>query len=143
MEDSIHRLAVFEGLVYSDDDQFVNVAMVGNEAHYVVLDAGFKRHIPAEVVDRQVVEWLRDQAMANKEMVSENIMTMLGKDDLFTKAMVDASIGNIDQMMNYGLPEDSRIMLGMMGFRLVINVHGEIVEMKLPGQDSSDVRDLL
>jgi hypothetical protein len=64
---------------------------------------------------------------------------MLGKDDLFTKAMIDASIQNIDRHMDLlfkqGLPEDTRTWLGMLGFKVVVNVHGEVVRLDAPGQE--------
>ncbi len=141
MEQTIQRQSLFSGLVFGDDGEPLAVTYIGNEPHYIFMDAGFKRHIPTETVDRQVVEWMRDQALANKEMVTENIMGMLGKDDLFTKAQIDSSIGNMEQVMNYGLPEDTRMMLGMMGFKITVNVHGEIVDLKLPEQaiDEADI----
>jgi len=125
--------ALFTNLVYDEHDQMLETTYIGNEPHYIVMDNDFKRHVPSETVDRQVVEWLQKQALANKEMVSENIMSMMGKDDLFTKAMIDSSIGKMDQVMEQGIPDDARNMLGMMGFRIVIDVHGEVVDMKLPG----------
>jgi hypothetical protein len=62
------------------------------------------------------------------------MLQMLGKDDLFTKAMVDASIENMDQVIETGLPEDARTWLGMLGFRVVINRHGEVQELDMPEQ---------
>ena len=63
-------------------------------------------------------------------------MAMLDKDDLFTKAMIDSSIGNMEQMMDQGIPDDARMMLGMMGFKVVINVHGELVKLDMPTQEA-------
>ena len=102
------------------------------------MDGDFKRHITAEVVDRQVVEWIQGQALANKELVSEQIMKMMGQEDLFTKAMIDSSLVNMEKMMEQGIPEDARMMLGMMGFKVVINVHGELVDLEAPSQELPD-----
>lgn len=136
MEQSKYRQALFSGLVYSEDGNPVETTFVGAEPHYIIMDGDFKRHVPAEEVDRQVVDWVQQQAAANKEIVSEQIMQLLGKDDLFTKAMVDSSITHMDrQVMAQGLPEDARIMLGMMGFKIVVNVHGEVVNLEMPGQE--------
>jgi predicted RNA polymerase sigma factor len=85
-------------------------------------------------VDRQVIEMLRDQFMAHKEIATEAMLQMLGKDDLFTKAMIDASIQNMDQVLKQGLPEDARAWLGMLGFRVVIDTHGRVVELDMPEQ---------
>ncbi|MBN1991314.1 MAG: hypothetical protein JW953_01315 [Anaerolineae bacterium] len=135
MTHSAHRQAMFQGLVYDENDVVVETTFIGAEPHYVVLDDDFKRHIPAEVVDRQVVEWIQRQALASKELVTEQIMHMLNQDDLFTKAMIDSSLGNMDRLMEQGLPDDARMMLGMMGFKVVINVHGELVKLDVPNQE--------
>jgi hypothetical protein len=106
------------------------------------MDGDFKRHVPAEEIDRQVVQWIQQQAEANKDLVSDQIMGMIGQDDLFTKAMIDSSIGNMEQMMVQGLPDDARIMLGMMGFKIIVNVHGEVVNLEMPGAGMIDDDDL-
>jgi len=51
--------AVFQGLVFDDNDQPLSTAFVGDEACYVINDDGFMRHIPAEKIDRQVIDAIR------------------------------------------------------------------------------------
>ena len=138
MTESSRRQALFSGLVYDEQGNVVETTFIGSEPHYVVMDGDFKRHVVAEVVDRQVVEVIQQQAEAHKELVSEQIMNMLNQDDLFTKAMIDSSISRMDQMMEQGLPDDARMMLGMMGFKIVINVHGEVVNLDMPAQELPD-----
>ncbi len=131
-----YRSALFAGLVYSQEGDLVETTFIGPEPHYIIMDGNFKRHVPAEEIDRQVLEWIQQQASANKDMVSEQIMQFLGKDDLFTKAMIDSSIDRMDQqVMEQGLPDDARMMLGMMGFKIVVNVHGELVDLEIPSQE--------
>ena len=77
---------------------------------------------------------VRDQFMAHKDIATEAMLQMLGKDDLFTKAMIDASIQNMDQVLDQGLPDDAPAWLGMLGFRVVIDTHGEVVELDMPEQ---------
>ena len=60
------RQALFSGLIADEAARPVDVAYVGDEPCYVVDDAGFRRHIPSEQVDRQVLERMREQA-ANVE----------------------------------------------------------------------------
>ena len=131
------RRALFEGLVIDTEDQPVGVASVGDEAQYVVLEGGFKFHVPAEQVDRQVLAVLREQILANKAAVTEGAMRMIGQDDLFTKAMIDSSLNNMDEhftrLIEQGLPENARAYLGMLGFRIVLNYHGEVVRFDQPG----------
>jgi hypothetical protein len=130
------RQALFEGLVFNEEDQVAEVVHVGGEPFYVVMDQDFRRYVDAEVVDRQVLAWLQQQIDSNQELVAEGAMSMLGADDLFTKAMIDASIHDVDkqieQLMQHGLPENIRAWLGMLGFRIIVNVHGEVVNIDAP-----------
>ena len=127
------RIAVFEGLVVDEADRPLQATTVGGEAQYVIDDNGFLRHVDAEAIDRQVIEAIQAQVNANKDMVEEGIMKMIGHDDLFTKAALDVSIKNMDQILEHGIPQDARQWLGIMGFRIVVNLHGEVVEFKWPG----------
>ncbi len=129
------RQALFAGLVYDEAGNEVGTTFIGQEPHYVIMDGDFKRHVAAEEIDRQVIEWIQQQASANKDLVSEQMMKLLGKDDLFTKAMIDASITNMEQQVKQqGLPDDARMMLGMMGFKIIVNFRGELVTLDIPGQ---------
>lgn len=129
--------ALFEGLVSDTNERAVGVAYVGGAANYVVEDGGFKFHVEAEGVDRQVLAQLREQILANRDAVTEGTLKMLGQEDLFTKAMVDASLNNMDanfaKLIEQGLPEGARQYLGMLGFRVVINYHGDLIRFDQPG----------
>jgi hypothetical protein len=134
MPQSTPRSALFDGLVQDEAGNPVEVATVGDVPNYVVDDAGFRRHVESEVVDRQVIDMLREQFMAHREIATEAMLQMLGKEDLFTKAMIDASIKNMDRVIEQGLPEGARAWLGMLGFRVIINTHGEVVRLDMPEQ---------
>lgn len=128
------KQAMFEGLIFDEFDNPVTMAVVGGEAHYVVDDDGFLRHIDAEFVDRQILGFFLDQLDQNKNLAVEQAMDMIGQDDLLTKAAIDDSLRNIDadQIIAQGVPAQARDMLGMFGFRVVINLHGEVVRMDQP-----------
>ena len=129
--------ALFEGLIADTDGKPVGVGVVGGAAQYVIDDSGFHFHVPAEQVDREVLTRLREQIMANQSAVTLGAMQMLGKDDLFTKAMIDSSLKHMDEhftrLIETGLPAEARAYLGMLGFRIVLNYHGEVVGMEQPG----------
>lgn len=131
------RRALFEGLVVDTEGGPVGVGSVGEAAQYVVREAGFKFHVPAEQVDREVLAILREQIVANKEAVTEGAMRMIGQDDLFTQAMITSSLNNMDEhftrLIEQGLPENARAYLGMLGFKIVLNYHGEVVRFDQPG----------
>jgi hypothetical protein len=125
--------ALFAGLVIDEHDRPLGVAMVGDEAAYVIDDDGFHRHIDAAQVDRQVLTILQEQINANKDTVEQGIMKAVGSDDLFTKAAIDKSIENFDQVLERGMPQDALQWLGMMGFRIVVNLHGDVIKLDQPG----------
>ena len=132
MTNSPPRTALFAGLIQDESGNPVDVVMVGDLPNYVVEDLGFRRHIETAVVDRQVIEMLREQFLSHREIATEAMLQMLGKDDLFTKAMIDASIKNMDQVLEQGLPDGARAWLGMLGFRVVIDTHGRVVHLEMP-----------
>jgi len=68
------------------------------------------------------------------------MLRMIGQEDLFTKAMVDSTLRNLDveQLLDHQLPADVRQWLGVVGFRVVIDRHGEIVRMDMPEAPSDD-----
>ena len=129
-------MSFFEGLVVTEDGEPVAATTVGSESYYVVNDQGFRRHIPARDVDRVVLEQFARQLQVNREAAAEALLGVLGQDDLFTKGMVDSALQHIDleQALDHGLPSEARQWLGMLGFRVVINLHGEVVSIDMPAQ---------
>jgi len=129
--------SLFAGLVVDEYDQAVEVVLVGGESFYVVDDDGFLRHIESEHVDRQVFDHLQEMIKGHEDLISEGTMKMIGQEDIFTKAAIETSLQNMDAqfdaLLQSGLPEDMRTYLGMMGFRVVINVHGEVLRVEQPG----------
>jgi len=128
--------SLFAGLVVDEYDQAVDVVLVGGESFYVVDDGGFLRHIESEQVDRQVLDQLQDMVKGHEDIISEGTMKMIGQEDIFTKAAIETSLQNMDAqfeaLIQSGLPEDMRTYLGMMGFRVVINLHGEVLRIEQP-----------
>lgn len=136
------RKPLFEGLIVDQYDQPVKVAYVGNEPCYVVNDAGFLRHIPSEVVDRQVLQQMREAIAGHEDFISEQTAKMLGQDDIFSRAMIETQLKQIESqfeaLMEVGLPDEVRAYMGMMGFRIVIDIHGNVIEVQQPGGIDED-----
>lgn len=131
------RQPLFAGLVVDESGHAAETAFVGDEPCYVVDDGGFRRHIPSEQVDRVVLSQIAELMKGSEDFLSEQTAKMIGQEDVFTKAAIEQQIKNIDkqfdQLMQVGIPEDMRAYLGMMGFKVVINVHGEVVNVEQPG----------
>jgi hypothetical protein len=103
----------------------------------VVDDAGFHRHIPAEQIDRAVLAQIAELMKGSEDLISAQAAKMLGQEDIFTKAMIEQQLKNVDKqfdaMMETGIPEDARAYLGMLGFKVVIDMHGEVLRVEQPG----------
>jgi hypothetical protein len=130
--------ALFTGLIVDEYDQAVDATSINSESFYVVDDDGFRRHIDSELVDRQVLQSFSEMIQGYEDLISQETMKMIGQEDIFTKAMIETSLRNLDQqfdeMIERGLPEEVRAWLGMMGFRVVINLHGEVVRVEHPSR---------
>jgi hypothetical protein len=134
--------ALFAGLVVDEKDRIVPSKVVGDEAYYVIDDAGFQRHIPAEQVDRRVLLHMQDMMKGSEGLISAQAAKILGQEDIFSKAIIERQLKNIgqqfDALMQHGIPEESRAYLGMLGFKVVINIHGDVLRIEQPGAASDD-----
>jgi len=128
---------LFAGLVIDEAGNPADTAYVGDEPCYVIDDAGFRRHIPSEQVDRQVLQHLQDLMKGSEDLISEQTAKMLGQEDVFSVAAIAQQLKNMDKqfdlLLQQGIPEDARAYLGMMGFKVVINYHGEVLNVEQPG----------
>ena len=127
---------LFKGLVSDELNQPVATAVIGDEPCYVVNDQGFLRHIPSKPIDLEILQSFGEQVEGNEGLIAEQATKMLGQDDLFTKAMIESQLKNIEKqyelILNTGLPEDTRLYLGMMGFKVIIDIHGNIIKIEHP-----------
>ena len=133
---------LFAGLVFDEDDQLAETTYIGSEPCYVVDDNGFKRHIPSADVDRQVLNLMKDGIEGHEDIISEQAAKMTGQDDIFSRAVFLEQLKNIDrqfeQLIEEGLPEDGRAYMGMTGFKIVIDHHGDVVDFEQPGMIAED-----
>jgi hypothetical protein len=136
------KQAIFAGLVVDENDRPVEVSYVGEDPCYVVDDDGFHRHIPSEQVDRQVMQAMGDMIKGSEEQISEQAAKMLGQDDIFSIALIANQLKHIDEhfdaLIETGIPEETRAYLGMIGFKIHINVHGDVLEVEQPGTVDPD-----
>ena len=133
---------LFSGLIVDEFGNPVETTFVGSEGMYVVNDHGFRRHVPSEQVDRQVLQMMAEQIKGHEDLLSEQTAKMLGQDDIFSRAMIENQLKNInqqlDQVLRTGIPEEGRAYMGMMGFKVIINVHGDVVGVEQPGAIADD-----
>lgn len=136
------RRALFEGLIVDEFQNPVEVVYIGGEAFYVVDDEGFRRHVESSYVDRQVLQHFREMIDGHEDLITEGTMKMIGQEDIFTKAMIETQLQNMeaqfDALIEQGLPEEARAYLGMMGFRVEIDIHGDVIRVEQPGAIDPD-----
>jgi hypothetical protein len=130
---------VFAGLIQNEMGQDVDVTYLGDEAFYVIPDGDFRRHVEAVKVDDEVLRQLREQMSGMQDQIVEGVLQFLGREDLFTKASVDMALKNFEQAFRTADPEQWKPWLGMMGFRVIVNVHGEVVRVEQPQQPTDDL----
>lgn len=131
--------ALFAGLVFDEDDNQVENVYIGQESCYVVNDHGFKHHILSETIDRQVLDQMREMIEGKEDFISQQAAKMLGQDDIFTYAMIANQLKNMedqfDKLLETGIPTETRSYMGLMGFKIVVNVHGDVISVNQPGSD--------
>jgi len=133
---------LFAGLVIDEDGRVAETAFVGNEPCYVIDDAGFRRHVPSEQIDRVVLAQLAEMMKGSEDLLSAQAAKMMGQDDPFSKALIEQQLKNVDKqfdaLLQQGIPEDMRAYLGMMGFKIIINYRGEVLRVEQPGISGED-----
>ncbi len=127
---------LFLGLVYSGDGKQLSSAHVGEDAFYVLDDAGFLRHIRARPLDESILRWLWEQIRGHEQELAAQAARMTGQEDVFSHAVLQNSLTHpeayLDEIFRQGLPESTRMWMGMMGFRAVVDLHGELLRVEQP-----------
>jgi len=126
---------LFTDLVFNEDGQRAEVATIGGEAFYAIPEDDFLRHVEASHVDRQIVSRLQERIRAMGDVVADGVIHLLGEEDLFTRASVDHAIDHMDQILKPGAVDTDqlRTALWMAGFRAIVDHHGDLVRLDVPG----------
>ena len=61
----------------------------------------------------------------------------LSQGDAAGTAAGGISIKNMDQVLEQDLPDGARAWLGMLGFRVIVDRHGQVVRLDMPEQSES------
>ena len=136
----VMRRALFADLVFNEEGQPVKAVYIGDIPHYAVPEGDFLRHVEAEYVDRQVVALMQERILAMGDAVTEGVVHMLGQEDLFTRASIEHAIEHMDRILEPGNVDvdELRTALWMTGFRVTVNVHGDIVHLEIPGWEDGE-----
>ena len=132
------RDAIFAGLISTEDGEHVDLAYLGGEPFYVIPDGDFRRHVEAAAVDDVVIKMLQERITGMQDLIVDGVLKFLGQEDLFTKASIDMALKNFEQGFRQADPDQWKPWLGMMGFKVIVNVHGQVVELQFPEQEIDD-----
>jgi hypothetical protein len=134
------RRALFADLVFNEKGRPVKEVYIGGVPHYAIPDEGFLRHVEAECVDRQVVALLQERILTMRDLITEGVVHMLGQEDLFTRPSIEHAIENMDSILEPGNVDvdELRTALWMLKFRVIVNVHGDVVQLDAPGLEGEE-----
>jgi hypothetical protein len=133
---------LFLGLVFSEDGRPLSSTHVGENPFYVLDDAGFHRHIRARPVDESILRWLWEQIRGHESELAEQAARMTGQEDVFSRAVLQNSLAHpeahLEEIFRQGLPESTRLWMGMMGFRAIVDTHGELLRVDQPSRPAEE-----
>jgi hypothetical protein len=133
---------LFHGLVFSEYGKPLAATQVGEDPFYILDDSGFLRHIRARELDESILHWLWEQIRGHEQELAEQAARMTGQEDIFSRAVLQNSLAHpeayVEEIFRHGLPESTRMWMGMMGFRVIVNVHGELLRVEQPVRATDD-----
>ena len=134
------RKALFADLIFSEEGQPARAVTVGGAPHYAVPDGDFMRHVEAEHVDRQILDLMKERILPMKDAIVEGMIQMIGQEDLFTRPAIESAIEHMDRILEAEdvNVDELRTALWMTGFRATVNVHGDVVDLEMPGVEAPD-----
>ncbi|RLC99360.1 MAG: hypothetical protein DRI77_02935 [Chloroflexi bacterium] len=137
MSDATHR-ALFTDLIFNEEGQPVKEVYIGRIPHYAVPDGDFMRHVEAKHVDRQIVAQMKEHILPMQDVIVEGMIQMLGQEELFTRPAIEHAIENMDRILEPGNVDvdELRTALWMTKFRAIVNVHGDVVHLEIPGLEA-------
>jgi hypothetical protein len=138
MNEEKRAQALFGGLISNEAGEPVEVKTIGGEAFYVIPDGDFRRHVEAATVDDAVLAQIKEQIDGAQDLIIEGVLDFIGKDDLFTKASVDLALQNFEEGFRSADPEQWKPWLGALGLKVIVNVHGEVIQIDYPSQEIED-----
>ena len=129
---------LFDGLVYNEAGAPAWGVWIGGVGHYAIPDGSINWHVEAYHVDHAVIETIKEQLSSQQDDVTRTMIEMLGKDDIFTKAAIDASMRNLEQSIRRSDNSQWVPWLKLLGFRVVVDFRGSIVEILYPNAPPED-----
>jgi len=134
------RKALFGDLIFNEEGQPAKAVTISGMPHYAVPDGDFLRHVEAAHVDRQILDLIKERILPMKDAIIEGMIQMLGQEDLFTRPAIESAIEHMDRILetdNVDVDE-LRTALWMTGFRATVDVHGQVVDLEMPGVEAPD-----
>lgn len=133
--------ALFPGLVYNQAGEEARVVTIGGVAHYAIPEDGFLRHVEAYYVDESVLSRMQEMMSTMRDEIVAGMLQLMGTDDILAKAAIEASIDNVGQSLRRSDSSQWAPMLRLYGFRVIVDVHGDVQEIIFPTPQGTDTDD--
>ena len=129
------RVALFGDLVFNEAGEVARTVFIGGAPYYAIREGDFLRHVEAEYVDRQVIAELKERFLSMRDAIVDGVAHMIGGEELFTRPAIEHAIENMDQILTAGGVDvdQLRTALWMSKFRVTVDLHGDVVEVDMPG----------
>jgi hypothetical protein len=126
--------------LFTESGEHVSVTEVGGVPHYAVPDRDFLRHVGAAHVDRQVVDLLKKQFQGMQDTIAAGVAQLAGQENIFTRPAIEHAIENMDRILDSASVDvnEFRTALWMMKFRAIVDLHGDVLRLELPGWSAVD-----
>ena len=136
------RQPLFADLVFNESGERAKIVYIGGAPFYAIPEDGFLRHVAAQHIDAQIVDTLQERIRGMSDLVTAGIIELLGQEDLFTRASIEHAIETMDRILEPGAVDvdQLRTALWMAGFSAIVDVHGDLVRLDVPGWEEGPSR---
>ena len=126
--------AMFGGLVQDSRGDLVNVRRIGADEVYVVREDGFDWHLEAGKVDAAIWSHMKQMFVEHRDLIPPEALQALTNGDIFQQAAIESALDRVDEIERIEMPPQQRDLLALLGFRVVIDYHGDVLEVVMPDQ---------
>jgi hypothetical protein len=134
------RGPLFADLVFNEEGEVARTVYIGAVPHYAIPEGDFLRHVEARHVDLQVIAQLKERFLAMRDAIVSGVSQLMGGEELFTRPAIEHAIENMDQILTAGGVDvdQLRTALWMTKFRVTVDVHGDVIQIEMPGVEAGD-----
>ena len=70
----------------------------------------------------------------HRDQIPPEALQALTHGDIFQQAAIESALDRVDEIERIEMPPQQRDLLALLGFRVVIDYHGDVLEVVMPDQ---------